>query len=270
QGRFHVRTMREYGTPVVAGVAPGHGGTVIEGVPVFNTVAAAVAATGATASVVLVPAAATLDAAFEAMAHGIRLLVLIPEHVPVQDAIAIREQARRLGVTVLGPNTFGVIRPALRLKLGIMPAEVYRPGPVAIAARSGTLSYEIADALTRAGLGQSIALGIGGDPVVGFGFTDALAAFARDPGTQAVVLVGEIGGTAEEEAARLLPDLGKPVVAYLAGRFAPPGRRMGHAGAIIERGQGTLASKEAALRAGGARVVDTPQAVVRALAGLIP
>ncbi|MBX5467445.1 MAG: succinate--CoA ligase subunit alpha [Firmicutes bacterium] len=265
QGRFHTKQMLEYGTPLVAGVSPGRGGTTVEGVPVFETVKEAVAATGADASIVFVPAPYARDAAFEALENGIRLLVLIPEHIPVLDTIDIVTRARELGVVVIGPNTFGLISPGEGTKMGIMPNHIYRPGPVGVVARSGTLSYEIAFQLTQAGLGQTTVVGMGGDPVVGQNFVSILEAFHRDPETRAVVLVGEIGGNAEEEAARYLAEFGKPVVAYLAGRAAPPGKRMGHAGAIIERGQGTLESKERALTAAGARVVTMPWQVAEAV-----
>jgi succinyl-CoA synthetase alpha subunit len=269
QGAFHARQMKAYGANVVAGVSPGRGGTEFEGTPVFETMREAVARTGADASIVFVPAPFAKDAAFEAMENGIRLLVLIPEHIPVQDAIAIVTRAEDLGVTVIGPNTFGLISPGERTKMGIMPNHIYRPGPVGVVARSGTLSYEIAFALTNAGLGQSTVVGMGGDPVVGQTFVSVLKHFKDDPDTKAVVLVGEIGGSAEEEAAEYLATLGKPVVAYLAGRAAPPGKRMGHAGAIIERGRGTLESKERALRAAGATVVKMPWEVAEAVAAVL-
>lgn len=265
QGRFHTKQMVEYGTPVVAGVSPGKGGSQVEGVPVFETVKEAVAATGADASIVFVPAPYARDAAFEALENGIRLLVLIPEHIPVQDTIDIVARARELNAVVIGPNTFGIISPSEKTKMGIMPNHIYTPGPIGVVARSGTLSYEIAFSLTQAGLGQTTVVGMGGDPVVGQNFVSVLHHFKEDPETQGVVMVGEIGGSAEEEAAAYLKEFGKPVVAYLAGRAAPPGKRMGHAGAIIERGQGTLESKERALTAAGARVVTMPWQVAQAM-----
>jgi succinyl-CoA synthetase alpha subunit len=265
QGQFHTRQMRAYGANVVGGISPGKGGSEVEGVPVFNAVRDAVRETGADASIVFVPAPYAKDAAFEALENGIRLLVMIPEHVPVQDSIAIVTRAEDLEATVIGPNTFGIISPGEGTKMGIMPNHIYQPGPVGVVARSGTLSYEIAFALTNAGLGQSTVLGMGGDPVVGQTFISVLHHFKRDPDTRAVVMVGEIGGRAEEEASLYLKELGKPVVAYLAGRASPPGKRMGHAGAIIERGVGTLESKEKALTAAGARVVTMPWQVADAV-----
>jgi succinyl-CoA synthetase alpha subunit len=265
QGQFHTRQMKAYGSNVVGGVSPGKGGTEVEGIPVFNTLRDAVRETGADASIVFVPAPFAKDAAFEALENGIRLLVMIPEHVPVQDSIAIVTRAQDLGATVIGPNTFGIISPGEGTKMGIMPNHIYKPGPVGVVARSGTLSYEIAFALTNAGLGQTTVLGMGGDPVVGQTFISVLHHFKQDDDTKAVVMVGEIGGRAEEEASMYLKELGKPVVAYLAGRASPPGKRMGHAGAIIERGVGTLESKEKALSAAGARVVTMPWQVAEAV-----
>ncbi len=270
QGRFHTRQMLAYGSQVVGGISPTKGGQQIEGVPVFDTVHQAVTATGADASIVFVPAPFAKDAAFEAMENGIRLVVMIPEHIPVQDSIDIVARAKALGVTVIGPNTFGIISPGEQTKMGIMPNHIYRSGPVGVVARSGTLSYEIAFSLTNANLGQSTVVGMGGDPVVGQTFITVLEHFRNDPATTCVVMVGEIGGSAEEEAAEYLETLGKPVVAYLAGRAAPAGKRMGHAGAIIERGKGTLESKEKALRAHGAEVVTMPWQVAEAVRGILP
>ena len=265
QGRFHTRQMLAYGAKVVGGISPGKAGQMVEQVPVFDTIRQAVAATGADASIVFVPAAFAKDAAFEALENGIRLLVLIPEHVPVQDSIDIVDRANDLGAIVIGPNTFGLITPGDHTKMGIMPNHIYRPGPVGVVARSGTLSYEIAFSLSNAELGQSTVVGMGGDPVVGQTFVSVLRAFHDDPQTEAIVMVGEIGGSAEEEAAEYIKNLSKPVVAYLAGRAAPPGKRMGHAGAIIERGRGTLESKERALSAAGVRVVTMPWEVAPAV-----
>ena len=269
QGTFHAQQMRAFGANVVGGTSPGKGGTLVDGVPVFDTVREAVGETGATASIVFVPGPYTKDAAFEALENGIRLLVLIPEHVPVADSIDIVTRAQALGADVVGPNTFGVISPGEGTKMGIMPNHIYRPGAVGVVARSGTLSYEIAYQLTNAGLGQSTVVGMGGDPVVGGTFVSVLQRFREDAATRAVVLVGEIGGSAEEEAADYLSTLGKPVVAYLAGRAAPAGKRMGHAGAIIERGRGTLESKERALSQAGARVVTVPWDVAPAVAEVL-
>jgi succinyl-CoA synthetase alpha subunit len=264
QGSFHAGQMVAYGTQVVAGTSPGKGGSVHHGVPVFDRVRDAVKETGASASVMFVPAPFAKDAAFEALAAGIKLLVMVPEHVPVQDTIAILEYARYQGALVLGPNTFGLIT-AGQAKMGIPPNHIFQPGPIGIVARSGTLSYEIADALTRAGLGQTTAVGMGGDPVAGQTFNEILHRFAQDPQTELVVMVGEIGGSAEEEAASFIQQMNKPVVAYLAGKAAPVGKRMGHAGAIIERGRGTLESKRQALEAAGATVVEMPWDVVPAV-----
>lgn len=265
QGRFHTKQMLAYGSQVVGGVSPGKSGENVEGVPIFHTVQDAVTATGADASIVFVPAPYAKDAAFEAMEAGIKLLVMIPEHIPVKDSIDIVTRAQELGTTVIGPNTFGIVSPGEKTKMGIMPNHIYAQGPIGVVARSGTLSYEIAFSLTNGGFGQTTVVGMGGDPVVGQTFISVLRHFKEDADTQAVVMVGEIGGSAEEEAAEYLKNFGKPVVAYLAGRAAPPGKRMGHAGAIIERGRGTLESKEKALRAAGASVVTMPWQVVDAL-----
>lgn len=264
QGGFHASQMLKYGTKVVAGTSPGKGGQEHLGVPVFDSVREAVEKRGANASIIFVPAPFAKDAAFEAIDAGCKVVVMIPEHVPVQDSILILEYARFRGVTIVGPNTFGLISPG-KSKMGIMPNHIYTPGPVGLVARSGTLSYEIAAALTNAGLGQTTAIGMGGDPVVGQVFKDVLPLFEQDPATKACVLVGEIGGSAEEEAAEYIRTMTKPVVAYLAGRAAPPGKRMGHAGAIIERGKGTLESKTKALSAAGATVVEMPWEVAPAV-----
>jgi len=264
QGRFHLAQMKAYGTHVMCGVAPGKGGQEIEGLPVYDTVEQAVLHHGVNASVSFVPAAFAKDAAFEAIDAGLAVVVIITEHIPVHDEMDIMCFARSRGATVVGPNTFGVISPG-KAKLGIMPAVAYTPGPVGIVARSGTLSYEIASALTRAGLGQSTVVGLGGDRVVGLNFVEVLKKFEEDEETRACVLVGEIGGTAEEEAAEFIKGMTKPVVAYLAGRSAPPGKRMGHAGAIIERGRGSFEGKVKALEAAGVRVAGLPWEV----AGLV-
>ncbi|QIA27182.1 succinate--CoA ligase subunit alpha [Thermaerobacter sp. PB12/4term] len=257
QGSFHTGQMIEYGTRVVAGVSPGKEGQEVKGVPVYDTVEAAVEKHGATASVIFVPAPFAKDAVLEALEAGIKLVVVITEHVPLHDAMEIMARARLKGATIIGPNTFGVISPG-KSKIGIMPNQIYTPGRVGIVARSGTLSYEIAASLSQAGFGQSTVVGMGGDRVVGLSFIDVLKMFEQDRETEAVVLVGEIGGTAEEEAAEYIKGMSKPVVAYLAGKHAPPGKRMGHAGAIIERGRGTYQSKVEALEAGGARVAALP------------
>ncbi len=264
QGSFHTGQMVKYGTTVVAGTSPSKAGQEHDGIPVFASVREAVLERGANASIVFVPAAFAKDAAFEAIEAGCKVVVMIPEHIPVQDSILIVEYAHFRGAKVVGPNTYGLISPG-KAKMGIMPNHIYAPGPVGLVARSGTLSYEIAAALTQAGLGQSTAIGMGGDPVVGQVFNDVLHQFEKDPETKACVLVGEIGGSAEEEAAEFIKTMTKPVVAYLAGRAAPPGKRMGHAGAIIERGRGTLESKRKALEAAGVTVVEMPWEVAPAV-----
>ncbi|MGE5589579.1 MAG: succinate--CoA ligase subunit alpha [Bacillota bacterium] len=257
QGQFHTGQMIAFGSRVVAGTAPGKGGQEVHGVPVYETVEEAVEKHGANASIVFVPAPFAKDAAFEAIDAGIKVLVMIPEHIPVQDAMEIMAFAREKDVTVIGPNTFGLISPG-KCKMGIMPNHIYKPGPVGVVARSGTLSYEIAFTLTNAGYGQSTVVGMGGDRVIGTNFVDALRRFEADADTKAVVMVGEIGGSAEEEAAEYIKGMSKPVVAFLAGKSAPPGKRMGHAGAIIERGRGTFDSKVKALTAAGASVAALP------------
>ncbi len=269
QGEFHTRRMLEFGTRVTAGVTPGKGGTTVAGVPVFDTVAEAVEHTGASASCIFVPARAAKDAALEAIAARLDPVVIITEHIPVHDTIQIVAAARAQGVRVIGPNGPGVTSPG-RCKIGIMPNHLFRPGGVGLVSRSGTLTYEIVAGLTRAGIGQSTALGLGGDPVVGLSFQEAVALFNEDPETEAIVLVGEIGGSAEEEAAAYIrARVRKPVVGYVAGRTAPPGKRMGHAGAVISGSEGTAGAKVAALEAAGVRVVDLPGRVPEALAALL-
>jgi len=246
-----------YGTRVVAGTSPGKGGQEVEGVPVYDTVEEAVEARGANASIIFVPAAFAKDTIFDAIDNGIKTVVAITEGIPVHDAMEIMAFARAHEAVVIGPNTFGIISPG-KCKIGIMPNQIYTPGKIGLVARSGTLSYEIAAALSGAGLGQTTVIGMGGDRVVGLSFIDVLKRFQADPETEGVVLVGEIGGRAEEEAAEYIKGMTKPVVAYLAGKAAPPGKRMGHAGAIIERGRGTFESKVRALEAGGAAVAELP------------
>lgn len=257
QGRFHTGQMLAYGSKIVAGVSPGKGGQEVEGVPVFDTVAAALENTAVDASVLFVPARGVKDAAFEQMEKGIKIIVILTEHVPVHDAIDIMAYARDRGVTIVGPNTFGLISPG-KCKIGLMPNQIYKPGHIGVVARSGTLSYEITNSLSNAGMGQSTVVGLGGDRVVGLSFVDVLKQFEADPETEGVVLVGEIGGNAEEVASEFIKKMSKPVVAVLAGRSAPPGKRMGHAGAIIERGMGTYKGKVAALEAAGAVVAELP------------
>ncbi|BDG59205.1 succinate--CoA ligase subunit alpha [Caldinitratiruptor microaerophilus] len=257
QGSFHTGQMLAFGTRVVAGVNFDKAGQEVHGVPVVATVHEAVEKYGANASVVFVPAPFAKDAAFEAIDAGIKVLVLIPEHIPTQDAMEIMVLAQRHGVRVIGPNCFGIISPG-KCKMGIMPNHIYKPGPVGIVARSGTLSYEIAYNLTRAGLGQTTVIGMGGDRVIGTNFVEALKLFEADPETKVVVMVGEIGGIQEEVAAEYIKTMSKPVVAFLAGKAAPPGKRMGHAGAIIEGNRGTFQSKVDALTAAGASVASLP------------
>jgi len=265
QAEFHTQRMLEFGTKVVAGTRPGKGGTTVHGVPVFDTAAEAVKQTGVTASCIFVPAPFAKDAAMEAIAHKLDPVVIITEHIPVHDAIAVMAYARAQGVRVVGPNCPGLVSPD-RCKMGIMPNHLFRQGPVGVVSRSGTLTYEIVAELTRAGIGQSTALGLGGDPVVGMSFQDALVLFGQDAQTEVVVLIGEIGGSAEEAAARFIASgFAKPVVAYIAGRTAPPGKRMGHAGAVISGSEGTAAAKIEALTAVGAAVADLPGQV----AGLV-
>ncbi len=259
EGHFHAMQCREYGTQVVAGVTPGKGGTSVDGIPVFDTVEAAVAATGANASMIFVPPPAAADAIMESADAGVALVVAITEGIPVNDMIRAKAFLERTKARLVGPNCPGVIRPSAKVKIGIMPARIHKPGGVGIVSRSGTLTYEAVWQTSGLGLGQSTCIGIGGDPVNGTSFKDALALFRDDPETEAVILIGEIGGMAEEEAACWIAgNLKKPVVAFIAGRTAPPGRRMGHAGAIISGGKGTADEKVTALRAAGVHVVDSP------------
>ena len=261
EGSFHTEQMVEYGTQVVAGVTPGGRGKTVAGAPVFDTVAEAVAQSGANASIVYVPARFAPDAIYEAVDNGIPFVVCITEGIPVADMVPVYAHVKRAGARLLGPNCPGLITPG-EAKVGIMPGFIHAPGPVGLVSRSGTLTYEVVDALTRAGLGQTTAVGIGGDPIIGTSFVDALALFQDDPATEAIVLIGEIGGSDEEDAARFIAErVRKPVVGFIAGRTAPPGRRMGHAGAIISGGTGTAAEKIAALEAAGVRVADRPSAV---------
>jgi succinyl-CoA synthetase alpha subunit len=262
--------MIENGTRVVAGVTPGKGGQTHLGVPVFDTVAEAKAKTGANASVIFVPAAFAADAALEAISAEIPVVVTITEGIPVLDMLKVKHAlAASRKTRMIGPNCPGVLTPG-RAKMGIMPAQITTPGTVGVLSRSGTLTYEAVDQLTRLGLGQSTCIGIGGDPIIGSTFIDLLPLFEADPQTEAIVLIGEIGGTAEEEAAAFIQQhVSKPVVAFIAGATAPPGRRMGHAGAIISGGKGTAAEKKQALRDAGIYVADSPaeigQTVAKAL-----
>lgn len=265
EGLFHTQQMLQYGTKVVAGVTPGRGGQSVEGVPVFNTVREAVDRTGANASIIFVPAPGASDAIREAVNAAIPLVIDITEGVPVLDMAPLYHYVRLKGVRLIGPNCPGLISPG-QAKVGIMPGNIHRPGSVALVSRSGTLTYEIVAALTGAGYGQSTAVGIGGDPIVGLSFVDVLDLFEADARTRAIVLVGEIGGDEEEKAAAFIKaKVTKPVVGYIAGRTAPPGRRMGHAGAIISGSAGTAASKIDALEAAGVRVADYPAQVAEFL-----
>ncbi len=261
---LHTRIMRDYGTQVVAGVRPGAAGRRVEDVPVFDTIADAVKDTGVTASVLFVPAYAIREAAFEALDAGIKLLVMVPEHVPLHDTMAIVEHAEALDAQVVGPNTPGMICPAVSCKIGFLPQRYFRDGPVGVASRSGTLTYEIVSRLSRAGMGQSTCVGVGGDPIVATTFAQMLLSFEADSSTSAIALVGEIGGTMEEDAAALVAEkrVTKPVVAFLAGRNAPKDKRMGHAGAIVAAGRGSIESKLEAFAEAGIAVADQPADVV--------
>ncbi len=273
EGTFHAKACAEYGTEIVGGVTPGKGGTQHEGWPIFNTVAEGARATGANASLIFVPPPAAADAIMEAADAALPLIVCITEGIPTLDMVRAWEFLSRHGhrSRLIGPNCPGIISPG-KAKLGIMPARIHREGSIGIVSRSGTLTYEAVHQLTQRGIGQSTAIGIGGDPIIGTNFVDALQLFNADPQTEAVVLIGEIGGNAEETAADWVKqNMRKPVVAFIAGQTAPPGRRMGHAGAIISGGHGTAAEKMRALTAAGIRVARSPaeigETVVAALAG---
>ncbi len=270
QGRFHTGLMLDYGTRVVTGVTPGRGGEAVEGVPVFDTIAEAQQERMADASIMFVPARFALDPALEAIEAGLDPVVIITENIPIRDTMEIMARARLRGTTIVGPNTPGLIRPGAS-KMGIMPSQVFRKGPVGVVSRSGTLFYEVAAHITRMGLGQSMCVGIGGDPIVGLDFVDVLRWFQDDDETEAVALIGEIGGDAEEKAAEFISQGGftKPVAAYVAGRAAVPGKRMGHAGAIIQGSAGTAQGKMEALRDAGATVGEQPRDVARALKELL-
>ena len=258
EGSFHAEQMMAYGTNVVAGVTPGKGGRMHLDRPVFNTVAEAVEKEGANTSVIFVPPAFAADAIMEAAEAGISVIVCITEGIPVQDMASAYHYVKKSGARLVGPNCPGVLTPG-QAKVGIMPAMIFSEGSVGVVSRSGTLTYEAVDQLTREGFGQSTAVGIGGDPIIGTRFIDALALFEADPATEAVVMIGEIGGTDEEQAAAFIKDhMSKPVFGFIAGATAPPGRRMGHAGAIISGGKGTAADKFAALEAAGAVVIKNP------------
>jgi succinyl-CoA synthetase alpha subunit len=257
-GQIHTRACKQYGTQMVGGVVPGKGGTDFEGIPIFDTVEQARKETGAKATVIYVPPPFAADAILEAVAAGIELVICITEGVPVIDMVKVKRFMRGTSSRLIGPNCPGVITPG-ECKIGIMPGYIHKPGDIGVVSRSGTLTYEAVYQLTQLGIGQSSCVGIGGDPIIGTGFIDVLELFNHDPGTRAVIMIGEIGGTAEEETAHFVKhNMGKPVVAFIAGQTAPKGRRMGHAGAIISGGRGTAADKIAALKAAGIEVAMSP------------
>jgi len=258
QGVFHIGAMKEFGTNVVAGVTPGKGGQKVEGVPIFNNVYEGVSETGANTSLVLVPARFAKDAVFEALDADIKTLVVITENIPFHDAMEFVHYAKYKEAVLIGPNCPGIASPG-KTKIGILPGQIFKEGNIGVASRSGTLTYEIVNSLTEKDIGQSTCVGLGGDPIIGTTFIDALDAFEKDPETKAIVLVGEIGGTAEEEAAEHITEhISKPVFAFIAGRTAPPGKRMGHAGAIIARGKGTAESKIKAFEKADVKVAKFP------------
>ena len=265
QGTFHTRQMVSYGTKMVGGVTPGKGGTDVDGIPVFNTVGEAKKRTGADASVIYVPAAFAADAIMEAIDAGISLVVCITEGIPVMDMIKVKRFLEGRPSRLIGPNCPGVITPE-ECKIGIMPGHIHKKGSIGVVSRSGTLTYEAVDQLTRLGLGQSTCVGIGGDPINGTNFIDVIGEFEKDPQTRAIVMIGEIGGSAEEEAAEFIrKNVKKPVIAYIAGVTAPKGRRMGHAGAIIAGGKGTAGEKYAALKEAGIAATKNPADIGKAV-----
>jgi succinyl-CoA synthetase alpha subunit len=268
EGRFHAAAMLRYGTKVVAGVTPGKGGQEVEGLPVYNTVAEAATRHGANTSIIFVPARFTRSAVLEAIDAGLKTVVVITEGIPQKDAIEFVAKAKQKGAIIVGPNCPGVISPVRRVKVGILPDHIFRPGSIGIASRSGTLTYEIAWHISYVGQGQSTCIGLGGDAIVGLDFVILLEMFKKDDETKGVVLIGEIGGDAEERAAQYIAETKypKPVVAYIAGRLAPPGKRMGHAGAIIMGSAGTAKSKIEAFNKAGVPVAEKPSEIVRALA----
>jgi succinyl-CoA synthetase alpha subunit len=261
EGMFHTRQMVEYGTKVVAGMTPGKGGQKVDGIPVFNTVAEAVRKTGANASAIFVPPAFAADAIIEAADAGIPIIVCLTEGIPTLDMVTVRRYLKVKGSKLIGPNTPGIISPG-KCKIGVMAGYIHKKGTVGIISRSGTLTYEVVDQLTKRGIGQSTCVGIGGDQIIGLNYVDLLSMFQKDPGTKAIIMIGEIGGTAEEEAAQFIKkNVKKPVLAFIAGLTAPPGRRMGHAGAIIAGGKGTAKEKMEALEKAHVRVVKNPALV---------
>jgi succinyl-CoA synthetase alpha subunit len=264
-GQFHTKACKDYGTKMVAGVTPGKGGTAYEGIPIFDTVERAVRATGANASVIYVPPPFAGDAILEAADANIPLIICITEGVPVRDMIKVKRYLSGRSSALLGPNCPGVITPG-ECKIGIMPGHIHKPGTIGVVSRSGTLTYEAVDQLTRLGMGQSTCVGIGGDPVHGFEFVEILQMFNNDPETEAVVMIGEIGGSAEEEAAAWVKaNMKKPVAGFIAGQTAPPGKRMGHAGAIISGGKGTAREKISAMEEAGIRLAASPANIGRSM-----
>ena len=266
QGAFHTQLMLEYGTKIVAGVTPGKGGSSMHGIPVFDTVKETTDHFKVDASIIFVPAPFAKDAALEAISANLNPVIIITEGIPVKDEIQVMEYAKLKGTTIIGPNTPGIITPT-ECKLGIMPGHIFKPGKIGLISRSGTLTYEIAASLTNAGLGQSTCLGIGGDPVVGLSFVDVLELFRKDPETAAIAMIGEIGGNAEETAAEYIATTKypKPIASYIAGRAAPPGKKMGHAGAIIMGKSGTAETKIDALRNAGAQIALKPSEIAKLL-----
>jgi len=261
EGMFHARQMVDYGTRVVAGVTPGKGGQKMNDIPVFNTVSQAVKETGANASAIFVPPAFAADAILEAADAEIPTIVCLTEGIPTIEMVTVKKVLKEKGLKLVGPNTPGVISPG-KCKIGVMAGYIHKPGTIGIMSRSGTLTYEVVDQLSKKGVGQSTCVGIGGDQIIGLNFVDLLGMFEKDPGTEAVIMIGEIGGTAEEEAAQYIEkQVRKPVVAFIAGLTAPPGRRMGHAGAIISGGKGTAKEKMEALEKAGVRVAKNPALV---------
>ncbi len=268
-GSFHAKKMAEYGTKVLGGVTPGKGGTTIEGFPVFNSMEEAVRKTGANTSIIFVPAKFAYDAIIEAVDAGVELVVIITEGIPVLDMIKVRDYVKDKNVTLIGPNCPGVISPG-KAKVGILPAHIFKQGNIGVVSRSGTLTYEIVSHISKNGMGQSTCVGIGGDPVVGSNFLDILFLFSKDPDTEAVVIIGEIGGSDEEIAAKWIKEnFKKPVVGFIAGKTAPPGKRMGHAGAIISGSEGTAEEKIKAFKENGIEVAEEPSQVAEILKKLL-
>jgi succinyl-CoA synthetase alpha subunit len=269
EGLFHTRQMIEYGTKVVAGVTPGKGGQKVDGIPVFNTVVEAANKAGGDASAIFVPPAFAADAILEAADAGVSIIVCLTEGIPTLDMVTVKKVLKEKGSKLIGPNTPGIIS-AGKCKIGVMAGYIHRPGAIGIMSRSGTLTYEVVDQLTKKGIGQSTCVGIGGDQIIGLNYVDLLALFEKDPETEAMIMIGEIGGTTEEEAAQFIErNVTKPVLAFIAGLTAPPGRRMGHAGAIIAGGKGTAKEKMEALDKGGVRVVRNPALIGEEMAAIL-